>query len=188
MIAGYQGEPGAFSEEAALAAFGSIETRGYPSFEALVAAVAGGDVTHGLLPYENSIAGRVTSALAALEHHGGITVTGELAHPVEQCLIGMPGCVLQEIRTVSSHPVALAQCRGFLARHRHMRPESVADTAGAVRALMLRRDPADAALASARAAEIYGAAILQRSVQDEPLNITRFLIITAVLSPLQIRG
>jgi len=114
MIAGFQGERGAFSEEAAQALFGAVETRGYLTFDALVAAVDTLEVTHALLPCENTIAGPIARAYDLLFAYDRIRIVGEVTQPIEQCLIALPGAKIEDIQYVASHPVALEQCRAFL--------------------------------------------------------------------------
>ncbi|MGC2244083.1 MAG: prephenate dehydratase domain-containing protein, partial [Candidatus Aquilonibacter sp.] len=111
MLVGFQGEPGAFSEEAAAGLFGAIESRGYPTFDALVDAVDAGEVPCGLLPCENSIHGPVTRAYDLLYAHPRVAIIDETVHRIVQTLIGIEGASLDDIRRVESHPVALEQCR-----------------------------------------------------------------------------
>ncbi len=161
MNVGFQGEPGAFSESAIHALLGPVATQGYGTFDDLLAAVDGGRVTHGLLPCENSIAGVIADAWTALAHYPRVHVINQSTHRIEQCLIGLPDSTLADLRYVTSHPVALAQCKNFFARHPHLAIESAQDTAGSVRTLVERGDPAWGAVGPASAARRYGARVLR---------------------------
>jgi prephenate dehydratase len=177
MIVGFQGEPGAFSEEAATGLFGAVETSGYANFDALVEAVDRAEIPLGLLPCENSIHGPVTRAYDLLYAHPQVRIVDETVHRIVQTLIGVPGAALEAIRRVESHPVALEQCRKFLSAWPDMQVVPVADTAGAVRDVLRRNDPACAAIGPAASAQRYGGAILADAIQDEPENYTRFFAI-----------
>lgn len=175
-MVGFQGEPGAFSEEAAIALLGEVETRGYRTFDALVEAVVRGEIACGLLPCENTIAGSIARAYDLL-YANAVHVVDETTHRIEQALIGVAGAPLDAIETISSHPVALDQCRRFLAAHPHATPVAVEDTAGAVRAVAERADERHAAIGPPLAARRYGASVLLPSVADEPENFTRFFLV-----------
>ena len=174
MIVGFQGEHGAFSEEAVTGLFGPVETRGYLNFDALVEAVDSAEIPFGLLPCENSIHGPVMRAYDLLYAHPHVRIVDETMHRIVQNLIGLPGTRLEAIRRIESHPVALEQCRKFLGSLRHIEIVAVADTAGAVRDVLHRKDPACAAIGPAASAQRYGGAILADAVQDEAENYTRF--------------
>jgi prephenate dehydratase len=177
MIVGYQGEPGAFSEAAAVELFGSVETRGYATFDLLVDAVNAGRVPYGLLPCENSIHGPVARAYDLLYAHPDVRIVDETRHRIEQALIGMPGARLEAIRRIESHPVALEQCRRFLASLPWAQAVAVGDTAGAVREIASCGDVSRAAIGPAPSAARYGAAVLAEAIQDEAENYTRFFAI-----------
>ena len=177
MIVGFQGEHGAFSEEAVTRLFGPVETRGYLNFDALVEAVDRAEIPFGLLPCENSIHGPVTRAYDLLYAHPRVRVVDETLHRIVQNLIGLPGTRLEAIRRIESHPVALEQCRKFLGSLRDVEIVAVADTAGAVRDVLQRNDSACAAIGPAASAQRYGGAILSDAVQDEAENYTRFFVI-----------
>jgi prephenate dehydratase len=180
---GFQGEAGAFSEEAALALLGDVRPLGYLNFDALVEAVDTASVTFGLLPVENSIYGQIARSYDLLWMHPGLHVVDETVHHVVQALIGTPQAVLEGIREVRSHPVALEQCRLFLEEHPAWHTVVVEDTAGAVREIMERRDPAVAAIGPASSAKRYGAVVLRDSVQDDFDNFTRFFLIARDPTP-----
>lgn len=175
----FQGEPGAFSEEAVQALFGArVETVPLHDFQAVGEAVVAGDVDAGLLPVENTIAGSVAPAydvLAALP----LRVVAEVTRPIRQCLLGVPGARVEDLRRALSHPVALAQCTTFLRSHPKIEAIAVSDTAGAARSIATAEDPAAAAIASRLAAERYGLEILVRDIQDRSDNQTRFFAVVA---------
>jgi prephenate dehydratase len=177
MIVAYQGEPGAFSEAAVRHLFGAAaRPLGCASFAEVRAEVLDGRAEAGVLPVENSVAGPVATAHAVLAE-GGLVVRGEVSLRVRQCLLAPPGAALDTLERVLSHPVALAQCGRFLARHPHLRPVPVHDTAGAARLVAAGGDARAAALASREAAAIYGLAVLAEGVEDDPANTTRFVAV-----------
>jgi prephenate dehydratase len=177
MIVGYQGEPGAFSDEAARSRFDNPETRGYSTFEQVVAAVAQGQVDCALLPVENSIVGPIADARNALCGRSDVRTVGTIDWPIVQCLLGVPGARVAGLVQVQSHPVALAQCGGFLEANKHMSAVAAEDTAGAVRAIVEIGDRRIAAIGPASAADRYGAVVLVRNIADQRRNTTQFAII-----------
>lgn len=183
MIAGYQGEPGAFSEAAALELLGDVATRGYRDFDALVEAVEAREVDCALLPCENSIHGSIARSYDLLFAHPKIRIVDETTHRVVQALIGAPGAALDDVRSVASHPVALEQCRRFLARLPGVRVDVSDDTAAAVRRCVESGDRSAAAIGSALAARRYGGVVLRDSVADEEENYTRFFLIALEGAP-----
>lgn len=172
----YQGEPGAFGEEAVIGWFGEGSTPlPMPTFSAVCAAVESGGADAGVLPLENSLAGTVGDALDALAS-GTLRVVGELLLPIRHQLLVGPGVALEEIRRVSSHWQALAQCERFL-DGRGWQVIPAADTAGAARALAASGERDAAAIASARAAERYHLEIAVADIQDADHNVTRFAVL-----------
>jgi prephenate dehydratase len=173
----YQGEPGAFGEDAIIGYFGPgvVEPVPMSTFSAVCDAVEFGTADAGVLPLENSLAGTVGDALDALAD-GPLTVVGELMLPIRHHLLVMPGVVLDEVEWVASHWQALSQCERFL-RERRWEVVPAADTAGAARELAARGDRGAAAVASERAAERYGLEIAARDIQDSPHNVTRFAVL-----------
>lgn len=173
----YQGEPGAFGEEAVIGFFGTDDVEPMPmlTFSAVCAAVEDGTAGAGVLPLENSLAGTVGDALDALAN-GSLSVVGELLLPIRHQLLVLPRTALDRVTRVSSHWQALAQCERFLAG-RGWETVPAADTAGAARELASGRDPTAAAIASARAAERYGLEIAAPDIQDSPDNVTRFAVL-----------
>ncbi len=180
---GFQGEPGAFSEEAATAMLGDVRTRGYADFDALLAAVEERRVEYGLLPCENTIYGSIASSYDLLLERNGLHVVDETTHRIGQCLIGTAGSTLDGIRGVRSHPVALEQCKRFLTAHPQWHVAAAHDTAGSVRQIVEGGDPAKAAIGPALAAAKYGARVLAESIQDEPENVTRFFLLSLDAAP-----
>jgi prephenate dehydratase len=170
----FQGEPGAYSELAALEYFGS-QTATYPcrSFEDVFAAVDRQECSHGLVPVENSLAGSIHRNYDLLLRHN-LFIVGEYHLRVSHCLMALPGVDLAQVKTVHSHPQALAQCEANL-KQLGLTPVVEADTAGSARLLCENGDRQAAALASRRAAEVYGLDILAENLEDNPANYTRFL-------------
>lgn len=170
----YQGESGAFSDEAVRQLVPGAESIGFPTFDEAVAAALGGASDAVLLPVENTIYGSVVRSYDLIGD-SGLTLCGETIVLVRQCLIAPPGRELAQVRTVASHPVALEQCRRAIAQHGWHAAQAV-DTAGAVRGVLDRSIEADAAIAGPLAAERYGANVLLYDIQDDPGNFTRFLL------------
>jgi prephenate dehydratase len=180
----YQGEPGAYSEAAALKFHASADVMPRPTFDDVFSAVSSGKATHGILPVENSIGGSIHRNFDLLAEHD-LSIVGEVELLVEHCLLAYPGTTREALRRVYSHPQALAQCEQFL---RTMAPgpeagqagvEIVAtyDTAGSAK---LIRDGAlkdTGAIASARAAEVFGLEVLASGIQDYAANLTRFVVV-----------
>ena len=174
MIIGFQGEAGAFSDAAARRLRPGAQTRGYLTFDLLVAAVHAGDIDAALLPVENSIAGPIPRAYDLLWDYAGLHAVAETAFPVEMNLIGTPDSDERTIREIRSHPVALEQIHRFAGGRPDWKRVVVADTAGAVAEIMALGDNTVAAVGPALAAELYGAKILHAAIQDDARNFTRF--------------
>jgi prephenate dehydratase len=170
---GYQGEPGAYSEEAASALFPGAQSYGQRTFAQAFDALSSGSVDAVVLPVENSVAGIVQEVNDLLWQLPGLRVRGEHIQPVVHCLLGHPG---EPVRAAMSHPQALAQCRVWLETHGIV-AVPVHDTAGAARQLAESPEPGLAAIASAAAARRYGLRILADGIQDDSSNRTRFLVI-----------
>lgn len=178
MRVAFQGEPGAYSEAAALEYFGAAtETQPSESFDAVFAAVASGACQAGLIPIENSLAGSIHRNYDLLLQHQ-LAIVGEHYLRVQHCLIAQPGTRLADIRRVISHPQALAQCDRYLRALAGVKVEAAQDTAGSVRLIRDRGDRDTAAIASRRAAAVYGLHILAEGIEDDQANFTRFLAIT----------
>lgn len=171
----YQGAPGAFGEEACRAFLPGWKPLACDSFEGVAEAVAARRAERGILPLRNSSAGAVPGNAELIAAHG-LEIIAEHPLAVRMQLLGLPGASLAGLRTVVSHPIALAQCRRFLAEHR-LALEEGSNTAVAARLLARSGDRARAVLASAGAAAAYGLAVLAADVHDDPANHTMFGII-----------
>ncbi|MGH9901661.1 MAG: prephenate dehydratase [Pyrinomonadaceae bacterium] len=174
----FQGERGAFSEEAAVKLLGEgVTLVPRPTFESLFAAVGEGAADCALAPVENSLAGSVHRSYDLLLE-SSLHIAGEVVIPIRHHLIGCPGASFGEIKTVASHPVALAQCERFFAAHPEIRRAVAEDTAGSVAEVIGRGDPTRAAIAGERTARIYGGTILREHLEDHRENYTRFVLLT----------
>ena len=175
----FQGERGAFSEEAAHKLLGpGIELVPRKTFADLYNSLDSGIADFLLAPIENSIVG-VVQASVDLLRSSTLTVLDEVQIKIEQHLIGCPGATFDEIETVHSHPVALAQCSRFLQAHPELKPIVADDTAGSVAEVMRLGDRRHAAIAGQRAALFYGGSILRKNIQDITENYTRFVLLSA---------
>ena len=175
----FQGERGAFSEEAAVKLLGeSIQTVPRATFEALFSAIREGAADAALAPIENSLAGSVYRSYDLLLE-SRLQVAGEVILPIAHNLIGIRGAVFAGIEIVESHPVALAQCEHFFQQHPHLKRVATLDTAGSVRQVVEANDPKRAAIAGSRAARIHGGQILLEHIEDHRENYTRFLLLFA---------
>jgi prephenate dehydratase len=173
----FQGDHGAFSEEAVLASFGG-RARVLPcsSLEDLFALLAAGGADFAVAPVENTLFGSVHRTLDLLLA-STLHVVGESVVRVRHQLVGCRGATFDGVRTVESHPVALGQCERFLATHPHLAREASDDTAASVRRVCASGDPTRAAIGSGRATRLHGGVILRRDLQDHPRNYTRFLVL-----------
>jgi prephenate dehydratase len=178
----YQGVPGAYSERASRELFGKdCRTLPRDTFEEVFEAVESKAADRGVIPIENSLGGSIHQNYDLLVRHD-LHVTREAYLRVEHALLAKPGTKLSDIREVRSHPQALAQCAGFFAKNRGIKPVVWFDTAGAARSLVEgdpapARDGAVAAIASEYAGELYGLKALKKNLQDRKGNYTRFLCI-----------
>ncbi|MGH7610560.1 MAG: prephenate dehydratase [Candidatus Dormibacteria bacterium] len=171
---GYQGEPGAYSDEAAHALFPQARTEGFASFATTFAALDSGQVEVGVLPAENSLAGAVQEVSDLLWRHRSLRVSGEHLARIEHLLLGR--LEAGRVRRALSHPQALAQCAAWL-EERAITPVPVSDTALAARQVAAEGRPGDAAIASAAAAARYRLEVLARDIADRAFNQTRFLVV-----------
>jgi prephenate dehydratase len=173
----FQGERGAFSEEAALKLMGeNIVLVPCPTFDATFAAIRKGLADYVLAPMENSLAGSVHRSFDLLVE-SGLHILGEVIIPIAHNLIGLPGATFDQVTYVQSHPVALAQCEQYFIAYPLLKRVPAEDTAGSVREVMRAGDPKRAAIASRRAAELYGAVILREHLEDDRENYTRFFLL-----------
>ena len=173
MKVAFQGEAGAYSEEAGYGYFDIVEMVPKESFDAIFSAVTLGACDAGLIPIENSLAGSIHHNYDLLLRHK-LHIVGEYYLRVRHCLIGFPDAEIDKIKEVISHPQALGQCDGHL-RGLGVETRPVYDTAGSVKMLKDSGQRNTAAIASKRAAEIYGMKILEEGIEDNPENYTRFL-------------
>ncbi|XP_077253915.1 arogenate dehydratase/prephenate dehydratase 1, chloroplastic-like isoform X2 [Tasmannia lanceolata] len=171
----YQGVPGAYSEDAALKAYPGCEAVPCDQFEAAFKAVELWLVDKAVLPIENSLGGSIHRNYDLLLRHR-LHIVGEVQLTVFHCLLALPGVTKDDLKRVLSHPQALSQCENMLSKLDIIR-ESVDDTAGAAQFVASKGLRDTGAVASARAAEIYGLNILAEGIQDDSDNITRFLIL-----------
>ena len=171
-IVAYQGAPGAFGHAACLRFLPGWQPLAFPRFDDVAAAVAEGAAERGMLPAENSIAGPVPGIVEMVESRP-LTIRARHDLPIGLHLLAAAGTSLATIRRVASHPVALAQCAGWLCA-RGLRPEPAANTALAARALADAPDPGLAVAASQAAADAYGLVIVARDIHDRPDNMTTF--------------
>ena len=177
MRVAFQGEPGAFSEAAAVQLLGEgIRTVPRTTFDKAFQAIAEGVADALLVPVENTLAGSVVRVYDLLLE-SPLEMCGETILPIEHQLMGMPGAKREELRAVASHPMALAQCERFFAANPQWKRTPAEDTAGSVREMMERGDKHFAAIAGRRAAAHYGAVILQENIQDNAENFTRFFLL-----------
>ncbi len=174
----YQGEPGAYSEEAAAGFFGpDADTAGLPWFEDVFQALDAGRADYAMLPVENSSTGSIRQVYDLMAQYR-YYVVGEWQVKVDHCLTALPGVALDEIQTVYSHEQGLMQCEAFLDGHRDWRRVPTLDTAGSARQVALSGDRTAAAICSRRAAELYGLHILQAGINHNSWNHTRFVAVS----------
>jgi prephenate dehydratase len=172
----YQGEPGAFSEAAARQISPDAQLLPCRSFEDVFEAVEGGPAGYGVVPIENSTGGSIhrTFDLLLANH---LPIVGEIELPVVHHLLALAGCTLERVRRIYSHPQALAQCERFLRTLAGVEVIANYDTAGSAKLIADERMEDAAAIASSRAAEVFGLVPLRSAIQDFEYNVTRFLVI-----------
>jgi chorismate mutase/prephenate dehydratase len=182
IVVAFQGEIGAYSEEACFHFFGpGVQVKPLETLDEVFKAVEQGDVRYGVVPVENSLEGSI-SRVYDLLLSSSLKVGGEIELRIMHCLIANPTASLDTIKRVYSHPQALGQSQAFL-RHLNAELVSTYDTAGSVKFIKEQNIKDGAAVASARAAEIYGMKILAREIEDNPNNFTRFFILAREDSP-----
>lgn len=173
----FQGERGAFSEEAAVKLLGEeIQLVPRLTFEAAFSAIGDGVADYLLAPIENSLAGSVHRSFDLLVE-SNLNILAEVVIPIVHNLIAVPGASFDDLTVVESHPVALAQCEQFFTAHPRLKRVVTEDTAGSVRAITHAQDKSRAAIAGRRAASIYGGHILRDHLEDNRENYTRFLLL-----------
>jgi prephenate dehydratase len=172
----FQGELGANSHLACREAYPGYEPIPCPTFEDCFAALSAGDVELGMIPIENSVAGRVADI-----HHlmptANLHIVAEWFLPIRNQLMVPKGATLKTIKTVQSHVMALGQCRKVI-HELKLKPIVAADTAGSAREVAESKDPSRAAIGSRLAAEIYGLEILKENIEDEDHSTTRFVVLS----------
>lgn len=182
----FQGEAGAFSEEAIVQLWGA-EAEPVPmrTFADVMDAAETGSVDYGLLPIESTLMGGVDSAYDLLAMHERLLIAAETVVPIRLCVLGIPGATLADLTQLHSHPLMLAQCAHFLERYKHITPVPSWDTAGAARAVMQAGDPSRAAAGSRRAADRFGLELLADRIEDRPDTQMRFLAVASGPAPLK---
>ena len=177
---GIAAEIGSFSDEAALSAFGDLCARiAFRDARETLGALVAGDIERAVLPIENSLAGSVMTTYDAILAEPQTCAVGQVVLAIHHCILALPGATLEDVHTIQSHPVALAQCRSFFERHPNIRQIASYDTARSAMEVAWSGDTGFAAVASVRAAERYGLTVLARDVEDRPDNSTRFLIMSS---------
>lgn len=178
----YQGVSGAYSEEAIQQYFGTeAEAVACETFADVFRSVETHECEYGMLPVENSVAGSVNRSYELLVEHD-LRIFAEVILRVRHMLLAPPGTTPASLKTVRSHPQALAQCQGYLARH-GLTPEAAPDTAGSARSLAENPEPGIAVIAGAAAAELTGLEIIDRHIEDSQLNYTRFFVLSCEDAP-----
>lgn len=176
-LVAFQGEKGAYSEDACFKYFGrDVKTRPFLDFQSVFEAVEKDEVTHAVVAIENSIEGSVAQVNDLLFDHD-LTISGEIIVPIRHCLMAYDDADIESIREVLSHPQALGQCRKFLQAHPEWRIIPSYDTAGSARIVAETKRTDQAAIASKRAASVYGLKILKEDIQSEVVNFTRFFVL-----------
>jgi prephenate dehydratase len=176
----FQGEPGAYSEMAAFHFFPTAALLPAKSFQNVFESLESGKVDFAVVPIENSIEGSVNETYDLLLVTN-MTLCGEIYQKIRHCLIVNPGADDSKIRSVYSHPQALAQCRAYLQK-KNLEPIATYDTAGAVKMIQQTGMVEAAAIASKRAADLYGMRICEESIEDKKNNYTRFLVLSKIQS------
>ena len=179
----FQGATGAYSQAAAERAWPGADTVPLDRFEDVFEAVQAGRVTHGLLPIENSVGGSIHRNYDLLLEHD-LPIVAETELPVVHNLVALPGTTIDQVTRVLSHPQALAQCEEYTKRLRGVEVVATYDTAGSARMIRDGAMHGTAAIASARAAQLFGLEILEAGIQDYADNITRFILISSAPEPL----
>ncbi len=174
----FQGERGSFSEAAALGILGeNCQTVSCQTFDDLYKAIDEGSADYILSPLENSLVGSVHRCYDLLLH-SNLNIVAEIILPISHFLVAAPDAKFEDIKTVESHPVALAQCERFFAAHSDLKGVAADDTAGSVRRVVESGDATRAAIGGRRTAEIYGGKILRGHIEDHAENYTRFVLLS----------
>ena len=173
----YLGPAGTYTEQAALTYDPEARLLPYTTIPTVASAVESGEADEGVVPIENSLEGSVTFTLDLLIHDSKLFIRHEVVLPIHHNLLVKPGAAIDEIGLIYSHPQALAQCRSFLVNHLHgARPVASLSTSAAVEDMQKSQTVA-AAIANQRSATLYGAEILVEGIEDNPNNMTRFVVL-----------
>ena len=172
----YQGLPGAYSHLACMGVYPEYEAMPCESFEDAFRAVEDGHCEVAMIPIENSLGGRVAD-IHHLLPESSLYIVGEHFQPVKHCLLAPSGATLEGLESVTSHVQALAQCRRLI-HELGLRPVVCSDTAGAAREVAERGNPAEGAIASWLAAEVYDLQVLRTRIEDRLGNTTRFVVMS----------
>lgn len=175
-VVAYQGAPAAFSHQALRELFPQAQPLPCPTFDEALSAIKDGRADYGVIPIENTLAGRVAD-IHQLLPGANLYIVGEYFLRIRHQLLAPRGATLAGLKTVHSHQMALAQCRKFWLEH-HLTPVVHDDTAGAARDVAAWRDPSVAAIASSLAADIYGLDTVAANIEDAEHNTTRFIILS----------
>ena len=175
----FQGERGAYSEDAAISFFGTVDTVPFSTFSEVIEATENDKTQYSVLPVENSLEGSVGESYDLLLSTS-LNVVGEIYYRVRHCLIGFDK--IQNIDTVYSHPQALGQCRKFIQKYK-LKTVPAYDTAGSVKMIKELGKKNISCIASKRAAEIYGVPIVAEEIEDNTSNYTRFLVLSKTKAP-----
>jgi prephenate dehydratase len=176
----FQGDRGAYAEHAIAQIWRHpVDFVPVPTFTGAVRAVEDGDADACVIPVENSIVGRVDAGWQALVAYPQLVTVADTRVPIRHCLLAPRGATMKGLRTVSSHPVALAQCTRFFETHQWIKPNKSFDTAGAAREVATRGDLSHGAIASCAAAERYGLVVIEEGIQDSRDNHTRFVAVVS---------
>lgn len=176
IVVGYPGVTGSFSESALDAYFGSeTKRKNYEHFDEVFEALKNDEIDYGVVPLENSSTGAINDNYDAIRDYG-FFIVGEQSLSISQHLLGLPGSSLEDLREVYSHPQGLLQSRQFLSEHAWMKQREYANTSLAAQYVANEKDPTKAAIASDKAAQLYGLEILQENIQNLKTNSTRFII------------
>ena len=173
----FQGVRGAYSEDACYAYFGKeIDAMPFPSFAEAFEAAEKDTASYAVVPVENSYEGSITQVNDLLLDND-LLISGEVVLRIRHCLLALPGTKIESIRRIYSHPQALGQCNKYLAQHPQWQLIPSYDTAGSAAIVKQNCRDDEAAIASARAAEVYGLEILKEGIESDPQNFTRFFVI-----------
>lgn len=181
IIIGYQGVKGSFSEEAMIEFFGENENEiSYDKFEDVFIALDKNEIDYGILPFENSCTGAITAVYDLLSKYG-FYIVGEECIKIKQNLVGIKGCKLEDIEEVYSHPQGFEQSKNFLKNNENLKLIYFYNTAISAKHVSDLNDKSKAAIASERAAKIYGLDLIEKGINDNESNNTKFVIISKKL-------